>query len=288
MNSIFSLFGRGIEQQEHRIGKHGLFVREWRPQHVRFPYPIVCIHGAFAGVGTWRIIAPYLARRGFRCVTFALRGHAKSKRINLSGVSCDDYVQDIAEVIATLKLDDPMLIGHSMGGTLALQYAAAYDVRGIIAIDPTIPAEVPVSRLPAWRLKYIPDVPMFRELGVPDEWELAKQFVSDMPRRYMHAFRRALHFTESGHALQELAQGVSVPPDKLHNIPILILAAEMRKSMVVDIPLADVKALAEQYGAEFTVIDSTTHVGIVLGIHARETARRIIEWLIHTNKRDLR
>ncbi|MDR2838848.1 MAG: alpha/beta hydrolase [Azonexus sp.] len=79
--------------------------------------PVLFIHGAFAGAWMWsETFMPFLAAAGFACHALSLRGHGGSAgRQNLDWYSIDDYVEDVAAVIAALD-ETPVLVGHSMGG----------------------------------------------------------------------------------------------------------------------------------------------------------------------------
>ncbi|MDR2187505.1 MAG: lysophospholipase [Azonexus sp.] len=79
--------------------------------------PVLFIHGAFAGAWMWsETFMPFLAAAGFACHALSLRGHGGSAgRQELDWYSVDDYVADVATVIAALG-ETPVLAGHSMGG----------------------------------------------------------------------------------------------------------------------------------------------------------------------------
>jgi pimeloyl-ACP methyl ester carboxylesterase len=62
----------------------------------------------------------------------------------------------LPEVLATLGLEDPILIGHSDGASIALIYAAQARVRGVVAIAPHVFVEqVCVDEIARVREQYI-------------------------------------------------------------------------------------------------------------------------------------
>jgi pimeloyl-ACP methyl ester carboxylesterase len=87
--------------------------------------PLILLHGGSAHAHWWDHIAPSLART-FRVLAFDLRGHGDSSWITPPAYEIQDYVADLEAVIATLQLDSPSLLGHSLGGFIALSYATAH------------------------------------------------------------------------------------------------------------------------------------------------------------------
>jgi pimeloyl-ACP methyl ester carboxylesterase len=84
--------------------------------------PVVLIH-AFASQSTsWNVVAGALASRGFRVIAPDLRGHGHSARTDTYAL--EDFEQDLIALLDTLKLDRMSLVGHSLGGHLALRLAA--------------------------------------------------------------------------------------------------------------------------------------------------------------------
>jgi pimeloyl-ACP methyl ester carboxylesterase len=85
--------------------------------------PLLFIHGAYTAAWCWaEHFLPYFAAAGFNCQAVSLSGHGASRRRDhLDSYSIDDYIRDIAEVVALLPAP-PVLIGHSMGGFVAQKY----------------------------------------------------------------------------------------------------------------------------------------------------------------------
>lgn len=85
-----------------------------------------------------------------RCVALDLRGHGASDKPQQS-YTIESYAEDVAWMIEHLRLDAPVVVGHSMGGAIALQLAADYPhaVRAIVLDDP---APVNDNRAPFERI----------------------------------------------------------------------------------------------------------------------------------------
>lgn len=103
---------------------------------------IVLVHGGAAQSGWWDHIAPLLARH-YRVAALDLSGHGDSSRRDVYGLEVW-----LTEVLATVDfanfLRPPILIGHSMGGWVAM--AAATDetrVAGVAVIDTPLKSASP-------------------------------------------------------------------------------------------------------------------------------------------------
>ena len=73
----------------------------------------------------------------YRVLAFDLRGHGDSAWLEPPTYEIQDYVDDLEAVITTLQLDSPILLGHSLGGFIALSYATAHasTLRALIIVD---------------------------------------------------------------------------------------------------------------------------------------------------------
>jgi len=86
------------------------------------------IHGMRDHCHTWDGVAARLRDR-FHVVAPDLRGHGDSAWSVGSSYSHVDYIYDIAQLVRQARLEPVTLIAHSMGGTLACQYAGIYPDR---------------------------------------------------------------------------------------------------------------------------------------------------------------
>ncbi len=85
--------------------------------------PLLIAHGLFGMADNWHLIAGKL-QSDFHVITVDLRNHGRSP--HASEMSYADMVQDVAELIDTLKLNEINLLGHSMGGKMAMTFANEY------------------------------------------------------------------------------------------------------------------------------------------------------------------
>lgn len=98
-------------------------------------HPIVLLHGLASSSRIWDLMAPLLASR-FRVIAVDQRGHGESDKPD-SGYDLPTFVADLRGVIQALGLEQPVLVGHSWGGNLALQYAVTYPdaVSHLVLVD---------------------------------------------------------------------------------------------------------------------------------------------------------
>jgi pimeloyl-ACP methyl ester carboxylesterase len=97
--------------------------------------PVLLTHGGFDFAGTWDGFAPLLADAGWRVVAWDQRGHGDSEHAVLYSWAAD--ARDLLAVLDTLGSRPIALVGHSKGGGLATDVAAALPerVRCLVNID---------------------------------------------------------------------------------------------------------------------------------------------------------
>jgi pimeloyl-ACP methyl ester carboxylesterase len=90
----------------------------------------LCLHGFLDSAWAFFEVAPRLARAGFHAVAPDLRGFGDSERVGAGGYYYfTDYLLDVADLVEALGRDRLALVGHSMGGGIAAQYAASFPER---------------------------------------------------------------------------------------------------------------------------------------------------------------
>lgn len=101
----------------------GLEVFSCLPDRATGKPPLLFVHGAFAGGWMWtETFMPFLAKAGYPCHALSLRGHGGSEgREHINWHSVADYVDDLKTVTDWLG-EEPVLIGHSMGGFIVQKY----------------------------------------------------------------------------------------------------------------------------------------------------------------------
>ena len=98
--------------------------------------PLLLLHGGSAHAHWWDHIAGDLARE-YRVVALDLRGHGDSTWMTPPAYEIEDYVADLEGAVAELGLASLSLLGHSLGGFIALTYASAHAemLRALVVVD---------------------------------------------------------------------------------------------------------------------------------------------------------
>jgi len=97
------------------------------------PATVVLLHGGGANAHWWDHVAPRLAER-FRVVALDFRGHGDSDHPDETYVGAFD--DDLVALLEHLDVPRVALVGHSMGGRVALDHAARHDdVAAVVAVD---------------------------------------------------------------------------------------------------------------------------------------------------------
>lgn len=98
------------------------------------PPAIVLIHGWCCDHTYFAPQRDHFARQGRTVVALDLRGHGKSDAPR-QAYTIPGFADDVAWVCRALALERPVLVGHSMGGTIAFDVAARYpSLPGAIAM----------------------------------------------------------------------------------------------------------------------------------------------------------
>jgi pimeloyl-ACP methyl ester carboxylesterase len=106
--------------------------------------PMLLLHDAGGNLATMTTLARALRAR-HRVVTVDLRGHGRSGD---GPWSFEAALGDLAAVAAQLDLDSPAVVGHSLGGMLALLWGQRHpDSPGVVSLDGN-PAPTRVEQLP--------------------------------------------------------------------------------------------------------------------------------------------
>ncbi len=98
--------------------------------------PLLLIHGGRDHARNWDWVAADL-RRDYHVIAPDLRGHGDSQWAMGSSYAMIDYTVDVAKLLKGLSLFPITIIGHSLGGSIALQYTGTYPdrVKKVVAIE---------------------------------------------------------------------------------------------------------------------------------------------------------
>ena len=101
--------------------------------------PVILIHGLAASLHDWNDLIPELSANGYTSYALDLLGHGESPKLDSRAYQMDWIFEHFVQWMKSLHLTEPaILIGHSMGGYVALEYARRVSAwtRGLILVDP--------------------------------------------------------------------------------------------------------------------------------------------------------
>ena len=85
---------------------------------------IVILHGIFGSSDNWLTISKTIAARGYRVFALDQRNHGQSPRADEQDYQ--SMAADLREFLLDQQLEKPILVGHSMGGKVVMQYVMLY------------------------------------------------------------------------------------------------------------------------------------------------------------------
>ncbi len=106
---------------------------------------IFMIHGMWGGGWYWENYKLFFEAKGYHCVTTTLRYHDMdphdSPNPELGTTSLLDYTTDLEREIGRLN-DQPIIMGHSMGGLLAQILGSRGLAKALVLLTPAAPAGI--------------------------------------------------------------------------------------------------------------------------------------------------
>jgi esterase len=174
------------------VGRMRLHYLDWG---AKGRHPILFLHGGGLNAHTWDLVC-LMMRARYHCLAMDQRGHGDSEWEPTADYRFDAQVADVEGFIDKLKLQRPLLVGHSMGGFAAMGYAIrhAASMAGLVLVD--IAPEISMQG----SLRIRDFIKMDREMdSVEDFVERALKF---NPARNRELLRRSLL-----HNLRQLPSG---------------------------------------------------------------------------------
>ena len=89
-------------------------------------FPLLIIHGLFGSADNWRTLSKKFAET-YRVIAVDLRNHGRSP--HLPGMSYAEMAADLLALMDKLGLEKAHVLGHSMGGKVAMQLALNHPQR---------------------------------------------------------------------------------------------------------------------------------------------------------------
>ncbi|MEC0333180.1 alpha/beta hydrolase [Paenibacillus sp. FSL R5-0527] len=235
--------------------------------------PVVLLHSGGADLRDWTYVAPLLAKH-YKVVAFDGRGAGKSP----SPAEPANYVADLLALLDHLEIRQAALVGHSMGGQIAADFALEHPdrVSELVLVGPSLSGFQLSQEFQEWMMRInaaFPDLdkvielsfdaPSYRIIKSSPHWEL----MLDMFRHHLQK-------------MTEWGSFESVWPEP----PAIERLGDMRgRTMLVigDEELPDNLRVAEYYGEipDFHRITIPGADHMVTLTHPDELCRQIIRFL---------
>jgi pimeloyl-ACP methyl ester carboxylesterase len=215
---------------------------------------VLCLHGLFAAGWVFDELLPLVAARGHSAAALSFRGHAPSAPVStLGALSIADYVADATTVSATM--DRPVVVGHSLGGLVALLLAQAGLVRAALLVAPAPPRWISVLSPPllARMGRYLPALLLSRAFRPRDD-DLDALVLNRVPANERSALRARLA-PDSGRAAREAALGAFDVPRGSVDVPMLCVGGDADQF----IPIGVTTKVAKRFGAPLVVARGHGH-----------------------------
>jgi pimeloyl-ACP methyl ester carboxylesterase len=242
------------------------------------PVPLLFVHGASAAAWCWdEHFLDYFAGLGYRAAALSLRGHGASTLSKpLNSCSLADYVDDVHTAVAKLGSPPPIVIGHSLGCWVVLNYLVRHAASAGILMAPGTP-----QGLRRWALRSIRRHPwiFLRATTVGSAEDLfntpvlAREFCfsANTPEAIVDSCATRLGPESSG-VTRDLMK--PLPDAGLIKAPMLVLGAA-DDGMRID---GDAVAVAQTYQSEVEVFPGMGHV-MMLEPGWQAVAETIDGWL---------
>ncbi|KAB7730304.1 alpha/beta fold hydrolase [Rudanella paleaurantiibacter] len=107
---------------------------------------IIILHGLFGSSDNWLTISKSIAAEGYHVYLIDQRNHGQSPRHEV--FDYDSMAADLHEFIREHHIQQPVLVGHSMGGKTVMQYVMNYRNEGDAAVAPSYSKVVVVDIAP--------------------------------------------------------------------------------------------------------------------------------------------
>ena len=217
---------------------------------------------------------PWFAARGFSCHAVSLRDHGSSRRTGRHNTwRLADYVEDVQWAVEQLD-QRPILVGHSLGGTIAQKIAAKSSAPALILLAPS---PIGGANRAALRMFLTHPKSMWRALSQRNmalglEGFLSFFLSSDLPDADRERVCRRLDgLTSFGAAVDAFYR--DPPQPALTEMPTLVVSGQRDWS----IPRYKNVALAKAYGG--THLDVPTAHDVMVDTNWEIAATRISSWL---------
>jgi pimeloyl-ACP methyl ester carboxylesterase len=275
-----SVNGRPVRKDEIELTDRGIYVESWLPERRSRRKPLLFIHGELGGSWVFERYLGYFAGRGWEGHALNLRNHHWSQTADPAELSFESYVEDVASVMRRLG-SGVVLVGHGLGGLLALKAAEREPLSGLVLVASEVPGDL---RLAAHQheLREIPELYGKAAIG----WETLPERLQRDHRdltigdilRIQHLMGQKAH--ESGRARRAVMRGIRVDRSAFEAVPRLVIGAGLDSH----IPVESAERLADWLGAPYEPFGAHSHYGLVVGETSFQQVADAIRSFLEANR----
>jgi pimeloyl-ACP methyl ester carboxylesterase len=269
--------GRPIRKDERVVAERGLYIESWLPERRSRRRPLYLLHGELGGSWVWHRFLGHFAPRGWEGHALNLRGHYWSETADFADVDMSTYIDDALSGTQFMPRP-PVVIGHGMGGLLAMKVAAEQEVSALVLISSALPAAL-LPPPPEHMVRLLPRQFRRELLG----WDGAPEIIQRQnPDLTLADVRRIQHMmgVESGRARRQMLEGVDVDLEALPDVPRLVIGAGLDRYF----PEAESERLADWLSAEYQPYGAHSHYGLVLGEHSHEQVAEAVRGFLEAHR----
>jgi pimeloyl-ACP methyl ester carboxylesterase len=266
-----------IRKDERVVGERGLYVEIWLPERRSRRRPLYLLHGELGGSWLWQRFLAYFAPRGWEGHALNLRGHYWSETADFSELDFDSYVAD-ARAGMTHLARPPVVIGHGLGGLLALKLAEQVPVAGLVLISPALPAPL-LPPPPPHVVRLLPRQYRRELLGWDGPAAAIQRQNPDLTEADVMRVQHMMG-VESGAARRQMLEGVAVDRAAVPSVPRLVIGGGLDRQF----PATDSERLAEWLGADYQPFAAHSHYGLVIGESGAEQVAEAIRGFLESHR----
>ena len=268
---------RPIRKDERVISDRGLYIESWLPERRSRRKPLYLLHGELGGSWLWHHFLGYFAPRGWEGHALNLRGHYWSETADFGELDFATYLEDVICGAEALPRP-PIVIGHGLGGLLAMRLAQARPISALILVSPALPAQL-LDPPPAHMVRLLPRQYRRELLGWDGPIDALQRLNPDLTSDDVMRIQYMLG-AESGAARRQMLEGVQVEREELADVPRLVIGGRLD----VWFSDADSHRLADWLAADYISFSDHTHYGLVTGEHGYERVADAIRTFIESHR----
>lgn len=222
-------------------------------------HAVLLLHGNSANAWWWAPMAASIPAQ-YRLIAIDLRGHGDSEWVRPAAYGPADHADDLARLIETIGIAQPIVVGHSMGGIAVTAFTREYPLmaRSAIVVDIAVNSTPRRNRF-LERLKVLPTVnypdlatAIARFRLMPSQDGVAPEVIDEIARRslrptddgrYTMKFDRESFYGGDGLDVGAAIMGVQIPTLLIRAGLSRIMTAEAAERAAASNPLVQLKVI---------------------------------------------